>query len=144
MVEHLKRFIRSLNEAGVEYTIVGGHAVGFHGYPRATQDLDILYVQNEANARRLSSAVGRHVTVAGPEDFLGPADELLTLRFHGEKVDLLPEIDGVETAPAMQRAVSGVLFGEPTRFLSRDDLLRNKRATGRPRDGVDADMLEEV
>jgi hypothetical protein len=144
MAEPLRRFLRSLNESGVEYAVVGGHAVGFHGYPRATQDLDVLYAQTDENARRLADAVGRHVRVSGPEDFLGPVDELLTVRFHGEKVDLLPEIAGVQTGDAIERAVPGVLFGEPTRFLSREDLLKNKRATGRPKDAVDADTLEEI
>jgi Nucleotidyl transferase of unknown function (DUF2204) len=144
MAEPLKRFLRSLNDAGVEYVVVGGHAVGFHGYPRATQDLDILYCQTADNAQRLAAAVGRHVKVDAPDSFLGPPDEFVVVRFRGEKVDLLPEIDGVGTSEALARAVPGVLFGEPTRFVSRDDLLANKRATGRPKDAVDADMLEEI
>lgn len=144
MAEPLKRFLRSLNDAGVEYAVVGGHAVGFHGYPRATLDLDILYRQAADNAQRLALAVGRHVKVNGPDDFLGPPEEFVVVRFHGEKVDLLPEVDGVATADVLAHAVPGVLFGEPTRFMSRNDLLANKRATGRPKDAVDADMIEDV
>jgi hypothetical protein len=144
MADPLKRMLHSLNEAGVEYAVVGGYAVGFHGYPRATQDLDIIYRQSEDNAVRLAAAVGRHVKVDTHEAFLGPPDELIVIRFHGEKVDRLPEIDGVKTDDALARAVPGVLFGEPTRFICRDDLLANKRATGRPKDAVDADIIESV
>lgn len=144
MAEPLRRFLRSLNAAGVDYVVVGGHAVGFHGYPRATQDLDVLYDQTEENALRLAEAVGKHVQVASHQVFLGPADELIVIRFHGEKVDLLPEIDGVETPTVLARAVPGILFGEPTRFVCREDLLKNKRATGRPKDAVDAQMIEDV
>ncbi len=144
MAEPLKRFLQSLNAAGVEYVVVGAHAVAFHGYPRATQDLDILYVQTEQNARRLTECVRDRVPSAKPEDLLGPSDEFAVVRFHGERVDLLPEIDGVSTTDVMTRAVDGILFGEPTRFISRDDLLTNKRATRRSRDAADVDELEKV
>jgi hypothetical protein len=143
MAEPLRRFLRSLNEAGVEYAIVGAHAVAYHGYPRATQDLDILYLQTEQNARRLAPCVGERIPNVSHEDLLGPADEFVILRFLGERVDLLPEIAGVSTADALRRAVPGVLFGEPTRFIAKQDLIANKRSTGRDQDRVDADAIDD-
>jgi hypothetical protein len=85
MAGPLKRFLRSLNDAGVDYAVVGGHAVAFHGNPRATQGLEVVYVQTEENARRLAKAVGRHIAVESHEVFLGPPDELIVIRYRGEK-----------------------------------------------------------
>lgn len=144
MAEPLKRFLQSLNAAGVEYVVVGAHAVAFHGYPRATQDLDILYAQTKENAERLAECVRAKVPNASADDLLGPPDEFAIVRFQGERVDLLPEVAGVSTTEVLSRAIEGVLFGVPTRFISKSDLLTNKRATKRPRDAVDADELEKV
>ena len=143
MAEPLKRLLRSLNAAGVEYIVIGGHAVGFHGYPRATKDLDLLYLQTEDNARRIADCVSERVDGVTYEDFMGPPAEFAVLRFKGERVDLLPEIDGVSTREALERAVPGVLFGVPTRFISKADLLANKRSAARPQDAVDADAIED-
>ncbi len=142
MVEPLGRLLRSLNDAGVEYAVVGGHAVGFHGYPRATKDLDLLYAPTHDNAERLARCVRERVIGATPEDFLGPSDEFVVVRFLGERVDFLPAIKNVDTLAALERSVPGTLFGEPTRFIAKEDLLANKRATGRAQDAADAEAIE--
>lgn len=144
MADTLTELLRSLNASGVEYAIVGGHAVMFHGYPRSTHDLDILYRQTQDNAERLAKVVAAWVPDATRDDFLGPSDEFIALKVHGEHVDLLPEIAGVPTDHVLRSAVPGVLFGEPTRFIDRASLLINKRATGRLKDAADAEELERV
>jgi hypothetical protein len=144
MAEPLRRFLRSLNDAGVEYVVVGAHALAYHGYPRATQDLDILYLQTEENARRLADCIAERVANVTPEDLMGPAEEFAILRFMGERVDLLPEITGVSTVDVLRHAEPGVLFGEPTRFIAKRDLITNKRSTGRDRDRVDADAIDDA
>lgn len=98
MAEPFDEFLRSLNANGVEYVVVGGHAVMLHGYPRSTDDLDILYSQFQVNAERLTAAVAAYVPEATPEDFLGPSDVFITLMLRGHRLGLLPEIDGVVTA----------------------------------------------
>jgi hypothetical protein len=144
MAETLIELLRSLNANGVEYAIVGGHAVMFHGYPRSTQDLDILYRPSRENAERLARVISAYVAGATPEDFLGPADEFIALKIHGEHVDLLPAIAGVQTDEVLRSALPGVLFGESTPFIDRASLLINKRATGRLKDAADAEELERV
>jgi len=144
MAEPLLEFLRSLNANGVEYAVVGGHAVMFHGYPRSTQDLDILYLQSADNARRLARVVSVYIPEAESDDFLGDPSEFIVLKVLGEHVDLLPEIAGVSTQEVLLNAVPGVLFGEPTRFIDRALLLTNKRATGRLKDAADAEELERV
>jgi hypothetical protein len=96
MAEPLRRFLRSLNDAGVEYVVVGAHALAYHGYPRATQDLDILYLQTEENARRLADCIAERVVDVSHED------------------------------------------------LAKRDLITNKRSTGRDRDRVDADAIDDA
>lgn len=144
MIETLTEFLRSLNANEVEYAVVGGHAVMFHGYPRSTRDLDILFRQSEENARLLARVVQAFVPAAESADFLGEPDELLVLRIRGEHVDLLPEIAGVSTEDVLAKAVQGRLFGEPTRFIDRGSLIQNKRATGRLKDAADAEELERI
>ncbi|HET9130755.1 MAG TPA: hypothetical protein VFO86_07405, partial [Terriglobia bacterium] len=58
-----KEFLRSLNSREVEYLVVGGYAVSYHGYPRATADIDIWIAVNPPNAHRVAEAV---------RDFFGP------------------------------------------------------------------------
>lgn len=144
MAEPFDEFLRSLNANGVEYVVVGGHAVMLHGYPRSTDDLDILYSQSQANAERLAAAVAAFVPEAAPEDFLGPSDEFITLTLRGHRIDLLPEIAGVVTASVLQQRVAGRLFGEPTHFIDLGSLLTSKRSTGRLKDAADVEELEAV
>lgn len=144
MADPLQRFLRSLNANGVEYVVVGGHAVMLHGYPRSTDDLDILYAQSRTNAERLAAAVASYVPEATAEDFLGPPDEFVTLTVRGRRIDLLPEIGGVATDDVLRKRVAGTLFGEPTHFIDVSSLLINKRATGRLKDAADAEELEAV
>jgi hypothetical protein len=135
---------RSLNAHGVEYLIVGGYAVAFYGYPRFTGDLDLFVNPAPANAGRLLAAledfgfVGLGLTAA---DFAA-ADELVSLGYPPERVDLVSAVDGVAWADAWSRRFAGSFGGESVFFIGRADLIRNKRSSGRARDKVDADALE--
>ena len=54
-------FVQALNDAGAKFLIVGGHAVGFHGHPRATKDLDV-WIGDDPNNR---AAVGAALRAFG-------------------------------------------------------------------------------
>lgn len=144
MAAPLHEFLHSLNASGVEYVVVGGHAVMLHGYPRSTDDLDILFAQSPANAARLAAAVAAHVPEATADDFLGPPDEFVSLTVRGHRIDLLPEIAGVDTGEVLRRRIPGTLFGEPTHFIDVDSLLQNKRSTGQLKDAADVEELQAV
>ena len=140
-----REWLESLNASGVEYVVVGGIALAFHGIVRYTGDLDVLVHASAANAERVMQALRRFgfeslkLTVA---DFSKP-DQVVQLGYPPGRIDILTSIDGVDWSQVNTGAVSGDYSGVPVRFISRDDLIRNKRATGRPQDAVDADKLQQ-
>ena len=142
----LRALLALLTEHRVEYLVVGGHAVAFHGYPRFTEDLD-LYVRAEPdNASRVIAALEAFgfaslgLTIA---DFVAD-DRVVQLGRAPNRVDFLTRLRGVDFEGAWARRVGGELGDVAVWILSRSDLLKNKRATGRPQDLADAAALEAL
>lgn len=140
----LHEFVTLLNSAGVRYVIVGGHAVAFHGHPRYTGDIDFFIERSEDNAARVEKVLrdfGFGQTGFQAKDFLEP-ESVVQLGRPPHRIDLLTTISGVSFPEAWANRVSGLLDGIPVSFLGRDDLLKNKRASGRPQDLADLSHLE--
>ncbi len=141
--QDFKEFVGLLNARGVEYLVVGGYAVGLHGYPRYTGDLDIWVSAEPGNAGRLLSALeafgfgGLGVT---QEDFTRP-DRVLQLGQPPFRIDLLTTIDGADFADCYPNRVIVEYESLQVAFIGLDDLRRNKRASGRPKDLHDLDEL---
>lgn len=142
--EDWKEFLRLLNSHEVEYLIIGAHALAFHGSPRLTGDLDFFVGPSEENVTRLYRAL---------EDFgfgsvLPPAESLLFERkvlMLGRppyRIDILNDITGVPFEQAWMNRVLGEVEGIPVPFIARDDLVANKRASGRAKDVADLEALE--
>jgi hypothetical protein len=128
----LREFIELLNSRRIDYIVVGGHAVAFHGYPRFTGDIDFLVRPTPDNAARLVEALhdfgfgGVGLTV---EDFTRP-NRVVQLGQVPNRIDLLTTISGVDFEEAWQAKVGAELDSIPVSFLSYDHLLRNKQAAG--------------
>ncbi len=140
----LHEFVELLNSAGVRYVVVGGHAVAFHGYPRYTGDIHFLIESSEDNAARVEKVLrdfGFGQTGFQTKDFLEP-ESIVQLGLPPNRIDLLTSISGVTFSEAWANRVPGLLDGVPVSFLGREDLLRNKRASGRPKDIADLSNLE--
>ncbi len=138
-----EELFRLLEEHRVDYMIVGGYAVAFHGYPRFTKDVDIFFESSRENVTRLRSALmafGFEREDLPEEAFAAPGN-VLTFGEAPSRVDLLNAIDGVRYADAKANAVRGSYGSAQVTFIGRDDLIRNKRATTRPQDKVDAEEL---
>lgn len=142
--DDFREFLTCLNEAGVEYLLVGGHAVAYHGYFRPTQDLDVWVAVSEDNAGRLVRAI--HAFFGGslkgllPEWFL---DGENVTRFGAvpNLIEILPRISGGNFQGAFARRVTATMDGQTVNFISREDLLVNKQASGRLKDLADVDQL---
>lgn len=138
-----KEFLRLLNSHGVEYLIVGAHALAFHGHPRYTADIDFFIRTTQANAERLYDVLcefGFGDSLDGPEDLLKqPA--VFMLGRQPFRIDLLNQIDGVEFAGAWERRVVSELDGISVPFISLEDYVANKRAAGRKKDAYDLEAL---
>ena len=126
-------FIASCAAHSVRFLIVGGYAVAAHGHPRFTKDLDVWVWLDEQNAGRLISAL---------EDFgfgslgLTPADFLeegvvVQLGYPPKRIDILTQVDGVQFDSCWGRRVEVEIGGQRVPFLSADDLVANKKASGR-------------
>jgi hypothetical protein len=140
----LKEFIGLLNSRGVEYVIVGAYSLAFHGRPRYTGDLDILIRPSRENAARLGIVLldfGFESTAFTEADFL-EQDQMIQLGRAPNRIDLLTGISGVRTDDALQTKVSTDLEGIPVFVLSKQLLIQNKRAVGRPQDIADLEQLE--
>ncbi len=141
----LREFVELLNSAGVEYVIVGAHAVAYHGYPRYTGDIDFFVRPTAESGRKIVdvlSAFGFEETGLTAEDFEKP-DQIIQLGLPPQRIDLLTGITAVSFDDAINGSEAGVLDGIPVRFLGRSELLRNKKATGRTKDAADVEELEE-
>ncbi len=139
----LKEFIELLNSESVEYAIVGGWALGFHGRPRYTQDMDILVRSTTDNAGRIENAIKRFGFGSlglAAADFLVPG-QVIQLGQPPNRIDLLTSLTGVTAQEIWESIEAGELDGVPVSFLSRKVLIKNKKATGRPRDRADVEEL---
>ena len=142
----LLELLELFRSKGVEFLVVGGHAVGFHGYPRLTDDLDLYVRPDASNGARIVealSAFGFESLDLKAEDFEAK-DRMVHLGRKPNRVDLLTEGYDVPFAEAWERRVPASLDGVAVSMISRDDLIRGKRATGRPQDLADADALENL
>ncbi|MHB0950000.1 MAG: hypothetical protein ACYC3Q_15800 [Gemmatimonadaceae bacterium] len=134
------------NAAGVEYLIVGGYAVGQHGYPRATGDMDFWVRRSPENAARVLHALaafGAPEKLVTRDDLLDP-DTVAQIGVEPNRIDILTAIDGVEFDDAYPDRVVVRLGDVDIPFVGLRHLIVNKRATGRPEDAVDAARLEAI
>lgn len=132
------------NAEGVEYLVVGAYALAAHGLPRATGDLDLWVNATASNATRVMRALARFgapTAELGPDDFTRP-DVVFQIGAIPRRVDVITSIDGVEFAAAWPRRLTASLGDLEVPVISREDLVRNKRACGRPKDLVDLAWLE--
>jgi len=141
----LREFIESLNSRRVEYVIVGAHALAFHGHPRLTVDIDFLVRPTSENAQRLLDALSEFGFALDPKEAstFTRAGMVVQLGRIPNRIDLLTSISGVTFDEAWESSLSGQLDGLPVRFLGREALLRNKRASGRSQDVADAETIEK-
>lgn len=143
--EDVKRVARYLEEAGVEYALIGGYALAAHGLVRLTEDIDILVDPAAANSRRWIVALSRLPDGAAREldkdpDVFG-AQKLHAIRINDEfTVDVLPSAAGVPWSELRPFIGEIVLDGVRLRVLSLEGLLKTKSGA-RPKDRMDAEAI---
>jgi hypothetical protein len=143
LTRDFREFLLYLNAREVDYLVIGGHAVAFHGYPRATMDLDVWVDVNDQNAARLVTALrdfGFDLPDLTPALFL-QADRVIRMGLPPNRIEIQTGIDGVRFGDCLPRGVQAELDGVAVRFISREDLKANKRASGRNKDLADLDQL---
>ncbi|MCZ6632443.1 MAG: nucleotidyltransferase [bacterium] len=139
-----EELLRLLEQNEVRYMIVGGYAVAFHGHPRFTKDIDIFFISTDENivkVRRALRAFGFSDSEI-PESLFKEPGNVIKIGVSPVQIDLINKIDGVRFEEAETKVVRGKYGSIEVNFIGRDDLLYNKRASGRPQDRADADILE--
>jgi Nucleotidyltransferase of unknown function (DUF6036) len=139
----LREFIGLLNSHNVEYLVVGGHAVAFHGHPRFTGDIDFLIRTTPSNARRVLdvlNAFGFGTLGIAERDLLEPG-RIVQLGHPPNRIDMLTSISGVDFDSAWEGRVQTVMDDQQVSLLGWDDLLKNKQAAGRQKDRADIEKL---
>jgi len=140
-----RELLELFNAHNVEYMIVGGYALAFHGVPRYTGDLDVLVKSDPENAHRVLAALadfGFGALDLTVEDFTHP-DRVVQLGVPPVRVDLITSLTGVSWSEASSGKVAGAYGDLPVYFVGREQFLANKRATGRKRDAADLEALGE-
>jgi len=143
LTDDFKEFLKSFNDQHVEYLLVGGYAVGLHGYPRATIDLDVWVRPDLANASRVISALRAFgfETTSLKEQLFVSLESLVRFGVPPFRIEIMTAIDGVQFDACHRRAVHFNIDGMSVPVISLADLKVNKRAAGRHKDLNDLENL---
>jgi len=145
--DDLKELIRLFQSHRVEFIVVGAHALAFHAVPRFTEDLDLFVKRTEANVLRTSKALdefGFRLTQEACDRFATDPRSMIVLGRKPNQVDLLNFLDGVDFETAWDRREIGVLAEVDVAYLSLEDYVLTKRASGRSKDIDDLNRLREA
>jgi hypothetical protein len=140
-----KELLALFNKHEVEYVIVGGYALAFHGAPRFTGDIDIFVHAQSQNAAHILAALNEYGFESAElteDDFSSP-NKVIQLGSPPVRVDIITSLTGVSWDEVIESKVSGNYGEVPVFFISRSDFIKNKRAIGRNKDLADIDALGE-
>ncbi|MDP2981830.1 MAG: hypothetical protein Q8O92_00685 [Candidatus Latescibacter sp.] len=142
--QDFKEFIQLLNENRVEYLVVGGYAVGFHGHPRYTKDLDIWIKISQDNARKVLFVIGQFGFGSlglTNEDFLIPG-QIIQMGYLPVRIDIISTVDGVDFDECYKNKEEIEIDGTKVYFIDLENLKKNKKTTGRLQDLADLENLQ--
>lgn len=136
--------LSELSAAGAEFIVVGAHALAVHGLPRATGDLDIWIRSTPENAGKVWKAL---IAFGAPLDQLSVNDLstpgiIIQIGVVPCRIDILTDIDGVEFDEAWANRKHIKIHGIDIPVIGMQELLKNKKAAGRPQDIADVTRLE--
>ena len=141
--DDFKEFLRLLNAHGVEYLLIGGYAVGYHGYPRATNDMDIWIAIHPDNAERMVAvlhAFGFGTPNLAVNLFLQD-HSIVRMGVPPMRIEVLTTISGVQFAACYAERIIAAIDGVDVNLISLQHLKTNKQASGRYKDLDDLEHL---
>ncbi|MBS1726546.1 MAG: nucleotidyltransferase [Armatimonadetes bacterium] len=142
----MKELIESLKSHDVEFLVVGAHALAHHGRPRFTEDLDLFLRRTAENEVALTGALrefGIPISAEAAHQLMSFDRQMIVLGHAPNAVDLLNFLDGVDFDEAWTNRVEGDIFGVKTWMIGKEDFVKTKRASGRPKDLLDLELLAD-
>lgn len=147
MIADFRDFLSAFVDGKVRFLVVGANALAAHGVPRVTGDLDVWVEPTGDNAALVWNALAAFgaplQTLSVRESDFAKPDNVVQLGLPPYRIDIMTSISGVSFREAWDGRFAGTLYGVPVAFLGRADLVRNKRASGRPKDLQDVRALGE-
>lgn len=146
LAQDFEEFVQLLNKHQVDYMVVGGYALAFHGKPRHTGDLDIWINSSEANAEKLVTAV-REFGLASlgltKSDFMEEG-YVIQIGYPPLRIDILNTIDGVKFEDAFPNKLYVDVNGVEIKYIGLKEFIDNKTATGRIQDIADLREIKKL
>lgn len=138
-----KEFLKLLKEYNVRYLLIGGYAVGYFGYARATDDMDIWVAIHPENARKVVDAMkafGLDAPELKPELFM-QEKKIVRMGFPPMRLEITTSISGVAFDECYEERIVDELDGVEVNLINLENLKKNKKASGRSKDLADLDNL---
>lgn len=143
--QDFKKLLELFNAHKVEYVIVGGYALAFHGAPRYTGDIDILVRPDDENARKVLAALDEFGfgSVGLEKSDFTDSGKVVQLGVPPIRIDIISSLTGVSWEEAFSDRVKGKYGDIPVYYLGRSQFISNKRAIARKKDLADLEALGE-
>ena len=144
--EDYKEMLQLLLEEHVDFMIVGAYALGTHGYPRATGDIDIWVKPNNINSKKIYKALARFGAPLGQIqiDEFSTEGIIFQIGVIPRRIDIITKIDGVTYEEADEDKIIVEIEGLKIPVISLEKFIRNKMATGREKDELDIKTLTKM
>ncbi len=138
-----KEFLQLLNSHQIEYLLIGGYAVGYHGYPRSTGDIDVWIAMHPQNAKNMVTVL-EEFGFGVPElsaDLFMQEGKIIQMGVPPMRIDILTTLSGVRFEECYEERVIDELDGIKVNVISLEHLKENKKASGRHKDLNDLENL---
>jgi hypothetical protein len=146
MSKDFQDILRAFNAHKVKYLVIGGYAFGVHLEPRTTKDIDLWIRTDQENAKAVFQALAEFGAPIGgmtPDDFMDGT--VFQMGQPPERIDILQQVSGLDFDSAWEHRIEGFIDGEiPALVISKEDLIRNKLASGREQDLLDVKKLRAL
>ena len=136
-----REFLKLLNSSNVEYLVIGGYAVNYYGFSRATAGLDIWIAISPDNAQSITGVLRSFGFSQAYAALFQQTRQIVRMGVPPVRLEILTTISGVDFTDCYARRVEADLDGVTVNFIQLDDLRRNKQASGRLKDRVDLEKL---
>ena len=140
--EEFKDFIKCLNSNNVKYLLLGGWAVGIYGHPRATKDIDFLVSADKNNLKKLQGAFLDFGSPPIDIESFHKSGNVIRIGSSPTQIDIINSADGISIDDCFLRKNIIKIDDIEIKLISKEDLIKNKIASGRHNDLADVEKLE--